>query len=534
MGISLLLACLSGALYVFSFAPWDHAWLQWAAFVPLFLSIELLPESRKNARWIFGISLIPAMIICVGGFYWVVHATQEYGGLPLGAALALFVLFMLTGQLQIPVSMLLRRLLLESPIPLKSTLLFAVSSGLVYAGVESLYPKLFLDTAGHAFYHSPWVRQAADIGGPFLLTTLVLTVNELLYLALRTRSPRPAFYAGLIGAALCIYGQVRITQYENLKVQKSDAPVFNVAMIQANIGDYLKVAAERGTFDATEQVMNRYLGMSAAALANPVAPDAVIWPETAFPALFQRPKSRIEELMQNRFDGLLEKSRSHFIFGGYDLDERKGEEYNALYFYDPGTRTRDAYHKSILLMFGETLPLSETFPSMKSWFPTMGFFGRGPGPALHTLKNRSGTPFRFAPSICYEGLFTSYAVEGALQGADALLNVTNDSWFGEYGEPYLHLALTQFRSIETRLPLLRATNTGITVMVSPLGETPKQTGISKEDTLTGSITPRIMPESPYMALSRVFGVRWFERLTQIFALVLTGYLTLRRSQLSKN
>ena len=533
MGISILLACLSGAMYVFSFAPWDQAWLQWGAFVPLFYAIELLPGHRRTSRWIFGVSMIPAMIICAGGFYWMIHATQEYGGLPFGAALALFAVFMLTGQLQVPIWMLLRRLLIEGPVPRRSLVLFALSSGILYSGVESLYPKLFLDTAGHAFYHSPWIRQAADLGGPFILTTLVITVNELLYLGLRTRSLRAVLDAGLIGALLCGYGQARITQYENLKVQHADAPVFNVALIQANIGDYLKVAAERGTLDATGKVMDRYLGMSAAALAAPSAPDAVIWPETAYPALFQRPKSRLEELMQQRFDGLLEKSRAHFVFGGYDADETRGEEYNTLYFYDPVTRTRDAYHKSILLMFGETLPLSDVFPSMKSWFPTMGFFGRGPGPVIHTLKNRAGVPFHFAPSICYEGLFPGFAVEGALKGADALLNVTNDSWFGEYGEPYLHLALTQFRAVETRLPLLRATNTGITVAVSPLGETPRQTGISKEDTLFSGVTRRIMPESPYMVLARVFGSSWFERFAQLTSLLLTGYLTLRRRQLSK-
>jgi apolipoprotein N-acyltransferase len=528
MWISILLALLSGALYVFSFAPWDQAYLQWVAFIPLFFALDLLPENRRNLKWLLLIGLLTSMVVCGGGFYWMIHATQQYGGLPFSAALSLFVIFMLTGQLQIPLYVALRRTLHESRIPQKSLVLLTLSSGVLYAGIESLYPKLFQDTAGHAFYHSPWIRQAADLGGPFFLTLCVIVVNEALYLSLRIKSFRPSLIAILVGAFLSIYGQFRITQYQNLQVQHSGQPTLKLALIQANIGDYLKVAAERGTLEATDQVMDRYLGMSANAFSSGFQPDAVVWPETAYPALFQRPLTRLEDRMQNRFDELLQKSQGSFIFGGYDSDETTGQEFNALFIYDPRTKIRQTYHKSILLMFGETLPFADSFPSMKSWFPTMGFFGHGPGPEIYAVKNRSGHEFQMAPSICYEGLFSDFAVEGALKGADALLNVTNDSWFGELGEPYLHLALTQFRSIETRLPLIRSTNTGITVAVTPLGDTPKVTEVSKEEVLYTEIGKRLMPESPYMMMAKGFGGNWFTRLCQLFTLLFISWTFLSR------
>jgi apolipoprotein N-acyltransferase len=128
--------------------------------------------------------------------------------------------------------------------------------------------------------------------------------------------------------------------------------------------------------------------------------------------------------------------------------------------------------------------------------------------------NGKGESFRIAPSICYEGLFTDHSVNGALLGADALLNITNDSWFGPLGEPYLHLALTQFRSIETRLPLLRATNTGISVAIDPLGETLGSTRIMKEEVLHASVPHREMAESPYLVMAKNFGPNWFVRLCQ--------------------
>jgi apolipoprotein N-acyltransferase len=348
---------------------------------------------------------------------------------------------------------------------------------------------------------------------------LVIAVNESLYLCLRLKSFRPSLIAILIGSFLGIYGQFRITQFQNLSLRHADSDTLKLALIQANIGDYLKVAAEQGTLEATDQVMDRYLGMSANALSSGFHPDAVVWPETAYPALFQRPKTRLEDRMQTRFDELLQKSQGTFIFGGYDSNETTGEEYNALFFYDPLTKIRQAYHKAILLMFGETLPFADSFPTLKSWFPTMGFFGHGNGPEVYAVRNHSQHEFQIAPSICYEGLFTEYAVEGALKGADVLLNVTNDSWFGERGEPYLHLALTQFRSIETRLPLIRSTNTGISVAITPLGETPKLSEVSKEDILYTQIGKRLMPETPYMTMAHAFGGNWFSRLCQLITLL---------------
>jgi len=116
------------------------------------------------------------------------------------------------------------------------------------------------------------------------------------------------------------------------------------------------------------------------------------------------------------------------------------------------------------------MPFSDVFPILNQWFPQVGNFGRGPGPEVFTVPMRHGevSP-RIAPIICYEALFTRYTVEAARHGAQLLVNVTNDSWFGPFGEPELHLALSAFRSIETRLPQIRSTNTGISALILPDG-----------------------------------------------------------------
>jgi apolipoprotein N-acyltransferase len=522
-----LFAALSGILYVFSFAPWDQAWLQWFAFIPLFFAIDSIPAEKRNLKSIFLLGLTVSLLICIGGFYWMIHATMQYGGLPLPAALVVFAAFSLTGQLQVPLYLWFRQKWNEGEfLSKRNWFLSAMALGCAYAGIEALYPKLFQDTAGHAFYHSSWIRQAADIGGPFLLTALILSVNELGFLAIRLRLKAPLFAALALITITSGYGYFRNQQYSNLKVAHAGDSKLRVSMIQANIGDFLKFAAEQGTADAMNQVLGRYLRLSQQALAQNPAPDAIVWPETAYPAIYENPLTSLEFKMDQALRAFLKPVQANFIFGGYDIDS-SNLEYNSVFFYHPQTKRKSIYHKNMLLMFGETLPFADAFPSMKSWFPTMGFFGRGPGPQSIDIENHEGKLFSLAPAICYEGLFTEHSAQGAILGADALLNVTNDSWFGEYGEPYLHLALTQFRSIETRLPLLRSTNTGITVAIDPMGETMGSTGVMQETVLTSEVQKRIMSEPPYLMMARVFGLNWFVRMIQVLVLITSGMMIFR-------
>ncbi len=531
MVISALLAFLSGILYVLSFAPWDQAYLQWIAFIPLLIAVERLAPEQKSRKNIFALGFILSFLIGAGGFYWTIYATQQYGGLPYPAAVFLFILFCIGGQLQVPLYLFMRENLRAHPQLKSKTIWTALLLGLVYAGIEAFYPKLFKDTAGNAFYASAWVRQAADIGGPFFLTTLILIVNELLFSALMFRKLKYLLISLFIGGSVAGYGYYRNAQYAELKAAHAADPVFRASLIQANIGDFLKVAAERGEMSAAAQVMDEYLSLSKKALQETSKPDAIIWPETAYPAIFEKPMSGIEMQMETLLHGFTRDLKSNFIFGGYDLDNKR-QEYNSLFFYHPETKTKRVYHKSVLLMFGETLPFAEMFPSMKTWFPTMGFFGRGPGPEVIEVKNADGVPFKFAPSICYEGLFTDHSVDGTLLGADALLNVTNDSWFGPEGEPYLHLALTRIRTIETRRPMLRATNTGFTVWLDPMGEQLKSTDLFKADILTAEVQTHFFPESPYVTVSRIFGGNWYVRLCELIALIC--FVIVIRSSLRRN
>ena len=538
--IQLILAALiSTTLYVFSFAPWSF-WtsalsiLQWFAFVPLFYYLN---KYNPTYRRTFFIGFLISIGITLGGFYWVIYATEEYGGLPLPAALALFIAFCLIGQLQVPFYLVLRKKALES-VSLKKWFWIG---GFVYAGIESFYPKLFLDSAGHAFSGSLYFSQIADAGGVFFITVLVISFAETLAFALNENNRKnfKLLIAPISIFVLCFgYGAFRVGQIRQLLLIQKNTPTLKVALVQANIGDYMKVAAEKGLNEASDEVIKEYLKYSTQALSY--SPDAIVWPETAYPALFGKPTRSDEGRMENHLREFASTFPGTMIFGGYDRDT-SSRDYNSMFFL-PSSEAKayvpiPTYHKTILLMFGETLPFAEFFPSIKEWFPTMGFFGRGPGPEVYPVKNAKGEIFKIAPSICYEGLFPTHSLDGARLGADALLNITNDSWFGPNGEPYLHFALTRFRTIETRLPMLRSTNTGVTALINPLGELEGQTSLFKAEVLPVDVHPHLAITTPFQTIAGVFGNMWFERLSQICVLFILGLIWMKKkknhSRLSK-
>ncbi|NBU21083.1 apolipoprotein N-acyltransferase, partial [bacterium] len=191
--------------------------------------------------------------------------------------------------------------------------------------------------------------------------------------------------------------------------------------------------------------------------------------------------SSLEYYLESRIENLIQEIRTPLLFGGYDTDRHN--DYNSFFFLSPEGNL-ETYHKNILLLFGEYIPGADFIPLIKQMFPQVGNFGRGAGPEVLEIPTAHSKPdgrkIRVQPAICYEILFPNFILEATQRGSEAIFNITNDSWFGSWGEPQLHLALSTFRAIETRLPILRSTNTGISALILPTGEIKEQTEIGKQ------------------------------------------------------
>ncbi|MFT5433115.1 MAG: apolipoprotein N-acyltransferase, partial [Myxococcota bacterium] len=202
--------------------------------------------------------------------------------------------------------------------------------------------------------------------------------------------------------------------------------------------------------------------------------DLLVWPEGGFPFAFQTervrmkpsPQDNAHTIFSRRLVALATALGQPFVASGLRAEDRR--LHNSALFFDGKTREPQVYDKHLLLWFGERIPFSDTFPSLAESFP-------------HASNHRAGEEFvlfdvggaRWAPNICYEALFPTFTRRGlnAGEGADVLLNMTNDVWFGSAQEAEHHLMVQVQRAIENRVWLVRATNSGISAFVDPAGNT---------------------------------------------------------------
>ncbi len=266
----------------------------------------------------------------------------------------------------------------------------------------------------------------------------------------RRRWRLPAVAFGLL-AAVFAGGALRLAW---APAPGSDSvPEVRLRIVQPNIPQ-----REKWRGDLRLEHLKRHLQMSRQPGFGEVT--HVIWPETAVPYFLSRAEGLREALASVAPRG------GALITGLPRLEAREGSEtaiYNSLVALGPDGRTLAIYDKFHLVPFGEYVPLSDWLPLQKL---TAGRRDFTAGPALRTLDVPGLPPF--SPLICYEAIFPGQVVAPGGQPG-WLLNLTNDGWFGRSSGPYQHLASARLRAVEEGLPLVRAANTGISVVVDPYG-----------------------------------------------------------------
>jgi apolipoprotein N-acyltransferase len=456
----------------------------------------------------FRIGFFTSFIIMLGGFYWVVYVLHEFGYLPWIVAGLLYLGFCGFGALNFPLFTTLARLLhrrvsWDRCSPWAVGIWFALGLPSLFTAIEWSVPKLFPWYMGHCLYKQIWLTQLAEITGTTYLTFCLYSlgsVGGLFFLPAEFlgESPRPkktlwAIPAGLIALALG-FSFYRI----QISPPATDGKLLSVALIQANIGSLEKVAAEKGIGERVRHVVSSYESLTEKALAENPA-DLVIWPETAMPFQLESDKSYPREIRE-----FVKKMRTTFIIGGYQQSPKSPvRDYNSAFLLEPsGSNLRmEAHPKNILLAFGEYLPFGDIFPSLYLRFPQVADFDRGTTQEPFVLLD--GT--RLGITICYEDIVPHFYRKVISNKVHAVVNLTNDSWFGPTSEPYLHGQLTPFRSIESRVPLFRVTNTGISFAVDSLGRMTETTRVFEPQALHVSLR---LPKDPPLTFYSQWG-DWF-------------------------
>ncbi len=451
------LPVLSGVLIGTSYIPFPP-WASLFAFVPLWL----FWRDQTSLSRVFLSGLLTSFVFTLIGFNWVTYVLHEFAHLDWWVAGIGMLLFAFLAHLFVPLAgmfwwLLQRRYRFQ---PQLSLLMMAVLTILL----EATIPMLFDWNFGYAWYGAglPLYHWAEVVGFQGLSALTILTN----VLTTRLLTEREVLLRGGLAATLAfgflVFNLSGLWLQGRLPVP--DAKV-RVLMAQGNVGNAEKMAAELGR-GYQDGILKAFMAATDQALKNNTQPvDFAMWPETAFPAILG------EGLRPDRYrvalTEFLRQRQLTLLTGAYGVDFPSGRLTNSLFVVNPeGQVVEPHYSKTILLALGEYIPGEDWFPVIREWLPQTGLFARGQGPT--TLLQWQG--FKMGPQICYESLFPWFSRELSNRGAQFIVNVTNDSWYGDWQEPWQHMVMTLARGVEFRRPVLRVTNTGISTVGLASGE----------------------------------------------------------------
>lgn len=500
-----LLPIIGGVLGALAFAPTGFsATVLVSGTIALFCVRRLHPAAAALAAYLYGTAF------AVGVASWVYVAMHEHYGFGVLPS-ALFVVFIvgLGVSLFIGTPIALWRLGVgrfdepdpewmrgRGPMvrPLLAASLFFLFEWLRSIGPFSMPWGLF----GAGLTGFELVSQSAELIGTLGLSFVAMLVSALLYEALERLPARdwPALGRALapwLSAVLAVlvllaaYGIWALLRTER-QVAAIDSEPVKVALVQANIPQ-----GERWRAELVERNMSAYIALSEQAIELNPGLDLVVWPETAINTYI----TGEDNVYARRIHLLAYTNDVHFLIGGPHMvsDPETGQAtyYNSLFHVEPVRGlTDDRYDKIQLLVFSEYNPISHV-PLLPR--PAEVPRDYSPGAAPHVFEIAGAHP---GALICFEVLYPWLGRSNVLAGADLLLNVSNDAWFGKTRAPYQHVNQARLRAIELRRYLIRNAGTGISTFIDPLGHfTGERLDIFTRGIAVGEVYPLTI-RTPYL------------------------------------
>jgi apolipoprotein N-acyltransferase len=465
----ILLAATTGILLPYCFPRYDLGLLAWVALIPLHIALAGVSR-RRQAFWLGWL----AGIICSTGIMsWVVTAMHTYGKVPL--VFSYGIMLLLTAYLGLYVGIYSAGVVWFRMLMPRYGLFAApclwVTLELLRTYVLSGLPWSLL---GYSQYRQLDVIQIADHLGVYGVSFLIVLSNVALaelYLWLMPlfRGFRPARLPWeLVTTAAMLVGlswaySTSLIASETMEHSKA---TLQVGVVQPNIDQAVK-------WDQAfrEETLRRYDRLTD---SFGYGVDLVVWPEAATPFIYER-----EPVYQLQLVAMANRASAPLLFGSPAVrfdQERKPFLLNSAYLLSPDGELLGRYDKQHLVPFGEYIPLkSSLLFFLEKMVEGIGDFQAGPGPTILSfqLKESDGAAparrVKFGVVICYEVIFPDLVRRIAGSGAEFLVTITNDAWFGDSSAPAQHFSMVVFRSVENHLAFARAANTGISGFIDPFG-----------------------------------------------------------------
>ena len=294
----------------------------------------------------------------------------------------------------------------------------------------------------------------------------------------------------------------------------------NVSLLQGNVDLATKWKGDNREY-------NFFLYDSLAMAAAEDSADLIIWPETAAPC-YPRHELHYSRKLSRTAVG----SRAPNLIGGLDVifNGENRKTYNSAFQYLPDGRLDKVYHKMKLVPFSEHSPYQDEFPLLSRRFiekyvravrthDVQWWSDFYPGDSIVIFQTGKAD---YAVLICYESAFPEFVTEAIHKGAELLVNITNDTWFGRTSGPYQHMRIAVFRAIENRIWLARCANSGISALVDPYGREVSRAGLYVKKVVSGKIKP-LDEMSTFTKLGPVVGrYSYYIMVVVILGMLLTG------------
>ncbi len=465
----ILLAASSGVMTAIAFPKTELFYLGWISLIPL---IYLLLKMNPAQSFVLG--LLAGSFFYAVLLYWIPAVPKHYGGLSLGLSILIYILFVLVlalcwGFFALTASFCSKHM--------RKLTFLAVP--MLWISMEFIMTYLFTGfpwgLLGASQYKNICFIQFSSITGVYGLSFVMVLFQSLIVFATKTKKK-------FVCISLSV-GMVLIFHVGGFLALKEPVPTedtFTAALIQGNTPPSTDFSSQ--PFEKTYEMFQKHLHLSHMAYEN--GAELIIWPELSVPLCFScrfQPYIDFSEQLE-RFS---QETGCTLLLGtsetAYSLEGPLF--YNAAVCLSPD-RSLSHYYKQHLVPFGEYTPYKKIFSFISKFTHAIGELTPGRHYSLHEFKD-----IPFGSPICYEIIFPSLVRKFPKMGAEFLVTITNDGWYGTSAAPYQHFSLAVLRAVENRRYLLRAATTGISGAVDPYGRIIAKSELHKQTFINTEITP---------------------------------------------
>jgi apolipoprotein N-acyltransferase len=442
-------AAASAVLLILSFPNFEFYLLAWIALVPLLVAIAKRPSPLRAFILGWAVGSVFFYATC----YWLTYSMIHYGGLP--AVLAY--LLLIPGALVIGVFHGLFALLVVRVIQRwgRISILLAPIFWIALEWVRLEVTGQLWNALGYSQAYHPILIEAATWGGVYAVSFQIVVINSVVALLIISRTKLSIAAAIVVAFAVFLISDSFTPPTGESYVQQTEHGV-NVVAVQPNV----PMAAGKSA-DEIQALIERHVSLSTQALAtlgDTQGSRLVIWPESPMNFTYGT-DTTLREFVAN----FTRQNHTSLLFNSLEPAPNDGSYNSALLVNEEG-RLISQYDKIRLMPFGEYVPLPQWLPGASLISGIVGEFTPGSNYTLMPFGDRKAGVF-----ICIESAYPWIARRLSHDGADVLLNISNDGYLGPTAVMRQHLANAIFRAVENGRPVLRVTNTGLSALITAQG-----------------------------------------------------------------